>query len=77
MADEREYKNHTEVFHYNDKTGMYKTLAINPTEKKDSVFFSIREGMKGSKANSLSLRLDQKELAYVILNLNKLYNSLE
>ena len=72
-----QYKNFSEVFHYNEKTGMYKTLAINPTDKNDSVFFSIREGMKGQKANSLSLRLDKKEIAYLILDLTKLYNTLD
>jgi hypothetical protein len=75
MAEE--YKNHTDVFHYNDKTGMYKSLAINPTDKNDCAFFSIREGMKGQKANSLSLRLSKSEIAYIIMDLTKLYNKLD
>jgi len=75
MAEE--YRDRLNIFHYNDRTSMYKALAVNPTDKNDSLFFSIREGMKGQKANSLSLKLDRKEIAYVIMELTKIYNELD
>ena len=75
--DGEDYKDKINVFHYNDKTSMYKALAINPTDDNDSIFIAIRQGMKGEKANSLALKLDMKEIAYLIMELKKLYNDLE
>ena len=68
MADEG-YKDKINVFHYNDKTKMYKSLSVNPTRENDAMFFSIREGMKGEKSNSLSLKFSKPEIAYLILEL--------
>ena len=76
MADEK-YEDRVNIFHYNDKTGMYKVLAVNPTDKNDSAFFSIRTGMKGGNKDNLSLKLDKKEIAFLILELQGLYNELK
>ena len=77
MAERDTYKDRINIFHYNDKTSMYKALAINPTNENDAAFFSIREGMKGSKPNSLSLKFDKKEIAFMILEMQKMYNELD
>ena len=65
------------IFHFNDQTQLYKTLAINPTDENDAVFYTIRTGVKGQKGQSLSLKLDKKEVAFLILELQKLYNGLK
>ena len=62
------------IFHYNDSTGMYKVFAINPTDDGTGVFTSIRTGVKGTKANSLSLKLNWQELAYVVLEMTRIFN---
>lgn len=73
----REYKeDRINIMHYNDKTGMYKTLSVNPTDKNDSAFFSIRQGVKGSQSDRLVLALGKQEIAYMVMELTKLYNEL-
>jgi len=75
---QQEYqKDKISIMHYNDKTQMYKVLAINPTDKADSAFFSIREGTKGEKSNRLTLALSRPEIAYLIMDMTKLFNELE
>jgi len=65
------------IFHYQEATGMYKVLAFNPNDKNDGMFASIRNGVKGTKAQNLSLFLNKQEVAYVIMELTKLYNALK
>lgn len=77
MPEGETYKDKINVFHYNEKTKMYKALGINPTEDNDAVFFSIREGMKGEKSNRLVLNLNKQEIAFIIMELQKLYNELD
>lgn len=63
------------IMHYNEKEQTYKSLAVNPVpDKTDVVFFSMREGKKGEKQNRITLALNKNEIAYLIMDLTKLYN---
>jgi hypothetical protein len=53
---------------------MYKVLSITPTDKADGVFCSIRQGMKGESSDRLTLMLNKNEIAYLIMELKKVYN---
>jgi len=71
-------KDKMSVMHFNDKTQKYKVLAISPIpEKNDGAFLSIREGTKGEKSNRLTLALSKQEIAYIIMDLTKLFNELD
>ena len=76
MPEQREYKeDRISIMHYNDKTQMYKVLSATPTDKEDGVFFSIRQGMKGQSSDRLTLMLNKTEIAYLIMELTKVYNN--
>jgi len=68
------YNNDIEIFHYNEKNRTYKKLSIN--SDGDKYFFSVVEGKKGEKEaiKRTTILLDRKELAFLILELKKLYN---
>lgn len=74
--EKKVYKDAISIMHYNDKTQMYKVLASSPTDQNDAMFFSIRQGFKGSKGDRLTLMLNKQEIAYLILELQKYYNNL-
>lgn len=76
QTQQREFKkDKISVMHYNEKEQTYKSLAVNPVpDKKDVVFFSMREGKKGEKQNRITLALNKNEIAYLIMDLTKMYN---
>ena len=66
-----------EIFHYNDKTKEYKAFNINPVDDNSGVFVSLANGSKESNfRNRIVLKLNKQELAYLIMEADKLYNSL-
>ncbi len=66
-----------DIFHYNDKTKKYKAFNINPTDDNDAVFVSLTAGSKqDGKRERVVLKLDKKELAYLILEAQKIYGNL-
>lgn len=66
-----------DIFHYNDKTKKYKAFNINPTDDNDAVFVSLTAGSKqDSTRDRVVLKLDKKELAYLLLEGRKIYDNL-
>ena len=74
---EEKYKDRISVYHYNEKTRIYTALGINPTESNDKVFFSIAKGEAGISKERVVLALNKQEIAFLIMELKKLYNELE
>ena len=70
------YSNDIEIFHYNNSKNTYKKLSIAQSDKEGKYFFTIIEGKKGEKEaiKRVALLIDKKELAFLILELEKLYN---
>jgi len=65
------------IFHYKNKSGEYKSFNIYPTDDNNAVFVTIAEGVKNGKRDSIATRLNRQELAYLIIEGQKIYNSLE
>lgn len=66
-----------EVFHYNDKTKEYKSFNISPVDDKSGVFVSLAAGTKNSSyKNRVVIKLSKQELAYLILESQKLFDEL-
>jgi len=60
-----------EIFHYDEKTKGYKKLQI--TEFKDGVLVKLIEGTKGAGYDERNVYLNRQELAYLIMELKRLY----
>jgi len=58
------------LFHYNDKTGMYKKLELARTDR--GIVIALREGQKGKDRNSIVFQLNEQEIALLALKLMKL-----
>lgn len=65
------------IMHYSDKTGLYKNLTVNPTDRNDSVFFSIMQGVKGQDNERITVALNKQEISYLIMSLTKIFNDLD
>ena len=65
------------IFHYKKTSGEYKAFDISPTDDNDAVFCSVTNGVKNGARDRLALKLNKQELAYIILECQKIYNSLE
>lgn len=66
-----------DIFHYNDKTKKYKAFNINPTDDGDSVFVSLASGSKtDNKRDRIVLKFSRQELAYLILQTQRIFNEL-
>ena len=63
-----------EIYHYNEKSKSYKKLIIN--EFKDGVLVKLIEGTKGSGYDDRNMFLNRMELAYLIKELERLYNNM-
>lgn len=66
-----------DVYHYNDKTKEYKSMKFQPTPKKDGVFVNAISGESGNpdSKQTISMKLNKMELAFLILELQNLYNN--
>lgn len=65
------------IFHYNDKTKNYKSLDATMIDDRSGVFFSMMEGNKPkNEKNRITLKLGRAEIAYLIMELTKIYNDL-
>ena len=77
-GEKKQYEDKLSVMHYNQQTNAYKVFSANPSVgrdgKKDTVFISIREGVKGQPANKLVLACSKSEIAYIIMELTKIFN---
>jgi len=65
------------IFHYKKASGEYKAFNINPTDDNDSVFVNIVQGVKNGHRDQLTLKMNKQELAYIVMEATKIYNSLE
>lgn len=61
-----------EIFHYDEKTRGYKKLQISPF--KEGVIIKLIEGTKGAGYDDRNIYLNRQELAYLILELRRLYD---
>ena len=61
-----------ELFHYNEKNGMYKRLDISKTET-GNIVIRLSEGQKGKDRNFIVFQLSKQELAYLTLELQAIY----
>lgn len=65
-----------ELFRYNEKTGVWKTVRLEKTE--GGVFFSAEEGRKEAGAGNskdvkrVTIKLTEQEIAYLALKLMKM-----
>ena len=64
------------IFHYKKTSGEYKAFDITPTDEKDAVFCSVTNGVKSGARDRLVMKLNKQELAYIIMETQKIYNSL-
>lgn len=65
------------IFRYKKESGEYKALNINPTDDNDSVFINMVEGVKNGKRDQIVIKANKPDLAYLIMECTKLYNSLD
>ena len=65
------------IFHYKKKSGEYTAFNLDPTDDSDSVFISMSKGVKNGARDRLAMKLNKQELAYLILEGQKVFNSLE
>jgi len=65
------------IFHYKKKSGEYTAFNINPTDDNDSVFVNIVKGVKNGNRDQLTMKMNRQELAYIVMEATKLFNSLE
>ena len=72
--EKKKYEDKFSIMHYNDKTNEYKVLAVNPLDDGKGVFLGIRIGTKGQTPQKLTLMLTKSEIAYLIMDLTKIYN---
>ena len=76
MVEDR-YIKWLDIYHYNEKNGMYTAFTVSPVpDSKDSAFVSLRKGMKGEKSENIAVRLSKQEIAYAIMELTKIYNEI-
>lgn len=65
-----------ELFRYNEKTGVWKTVRLEKTE--GGVFFSAEEGKKEAGAEKskdvkrVTIKLTEQEIAYLAMKLMKM-----
>ena len=71
---QKKFEDKVSIMHYNDKTGEYKVLAVNPMDDRKGTFVGIRIGKKGEQANRQTLALNKQEIAYLIMGLTKIFN---
>ena len=73
---EDKYIEWLDIYHYNDRTGMYTALTISPVpDDNTSVFVSLRKGVKGSKPENISVKLSKQELGYLGLESINIFNN--
>jgi len=70
----KEWKVLADLFHYNEKNGMYKKLEISKTET-GNIVIKVSEGQKGKDRNFVVFQLSKQELAYLVLQLQAIYFS--
>lgn len=83
-GEKKKYEDKISIMHFNDKTGEYKVLSMNPllTDKEGNqlddnrkgAFIGIRIGKKGEQAQKLTLALSKQEIAFLIMEATKMYN---
>jgi len=61
-----------ELFHYNERNGMYKKLEVSKTET-GNIVIKMSEGQKGQDRNYIVFQLSKQELAYLVLQLQAIY----
>lgn len=73
-----DYDNEEEVkiFHYNQKTEEYKTFRINPVPGSSGVFVTMMAGKKGEDPDKITFKMEENELAAIIMGAEKLYRKL-
>lgn len=69
------------IMHYNREKQTYKVFEgqiLRNEGREPALLISMREGEKGNQASrhNLSIALNKQEIAYLILELQKLYNIL-
>ena len=71
------YTNDLSIFHYNQSNLTYKSINVNSLDDNSGVFFTISEGTKKTEhKNRITMKLNKMELAYMIRELDKIYNKL-
>ena len=65
------------IFHFKKASGEYTSFNIDPTDTNDSVFISVVKGVKNGHRDRLSMKMNKQELAYIIMEGQRLYNSLD
>ena len=70
----KEWRVLADLFHYNEKNGMYKKLEISRTET-GNIVIKVSEGQKGKDRNFVVFQLSKQELAYLVLQLQAIYFS--
>ena len=77
-TQQKKYEDRFSIMHYNDKTQEYKVLSINPEPNENKgVFLGLRMGTKGQTPTKLTLMLTKSELAYLIMEGQRIYNDLK
>lgn len=65
------------IFHYDNRNNKYKAFDIHSTDEDDAVFVSLTEGVKNANRDRIVIKLTKKELAYVILESQEIYRTLD
>ena len=65
------------IINYKKSSGEYKAFNINPTDDNDAVFVNIVQGVKNGNRDQLTLKMNKQELAFIVMEATKIYNSLE
>jgi len=64
------------IFHFKKNSGEYTAMNIDPTDDNDGVFCSIVKGVKNGNRDRLAMKMNKQELAYIVMECQKIYNSL-
>ena len=60
-----------DLVHYNEKDQTYKTLSVLRTDT-GNIVLQLRDGQKGGGSNQIVFQLNEQELAYLAVKLQKL-----
>ncbi len=62
-----------EIFHYNEESQSYKSFKVQ-RDKRGGVYITASEGISGDKDSrtAITIKLDEKEIAFLALKLQKL-----
>lgn len=59
------------------KGGKYKILSIEPTDTLNGCFITMREGKKGEGYNTISIKANKEDLAYISMATKEFFKQIK